>query len=220
MEVLGDRDIKIPKDFVLIKINSKKWLTKKVKGKDGKELNFDLSSIYTRMDEEFIPDDDSLIAYDGIIQAIPVALTKKSEIDIDVKVGDHVYFNHLCTEPGNRRDYKGEECYWFNYQKDYTTYVTTNLYCKVVDGEIVMLGDWNLIEIEKVKEKEYSSNIIVPVSSLVKKENVGFMKCVSPKSSLVKGDRVYVDSETVYTIYIEGKSYYIVSDRDILAQIL
>ena len=218
MEVLGDRDIKIPKDFVLIKINSKKWLTKKVKGEDGKELNFDLSSIYTRMDEEFIPDDDSLIAYDGIIQAIPVALTKKSEIDIDVKVGDHVTLDFL----GVKKEYSPEfyENVINKIAKAYTTYVTTNLYCKVVDGEIVMLGDWNLIEIEKVKEKEYSSNIIVPVSSLVKKENIGFMKCVSPKSSLVKGDRVYVDSETVYTIYIEGKSYYIVSDRDILAQIL
>ena len=83
-----------------------------------------------------------------------------------------------------------------------------------------MLGDWNLIEIEKVKEKEYSSNIINPISSLVKKENVGFMKCVSPKSSLKKGDKVYIDPETVYTIYIEGKSYYMLSDRDILAKIL
>ena len=221
MKTLGEKDIKIPKDFVLLKVNAKKHLTKTIGSPDGQEITLDLSSDYTKMAEEFIPDDDSLITYDGIVRAVPIALTK-SEIKIDVKVGDHVYFNHLCTEPDNRRDYKGEECYWFSYIKDYASYVTSNLYCKIVDGEIVMLGDWNLIEIETVKQNEYSSFIIVPNRSLVKKENVGFMKCVSPnlKDSLSPGDMVFVDPDTIYTIYIEGKSYYIVSDRDVLAKMV
>ncbi|MDB4301976.1 co-chaperone GroES [bacterium] len=221
MKTLGEKDIKIPKDFVLIKANSKKHLTKSFFGKDGQEIKFDLSSDYTRMEEEFIPDDDSLITYDGIVKATPIALTK-NEINIEVEKGDHVYFNHFCTDPSNLVEFKGEECYWFSYVKDYVSYVTSNLYCKIVEGEIVMLGDWNLIEIEKVKENEYSSSIIVPNVSKVEKENVGYMKCVSPnlQESISPGDMVFVDPDTIYTIYIEGKSYYIVSDRDVLAKMV
>ena len=216
MEIFGDKDLTIPKDFVLLKVNARKHLTQKLG-----DLELDLASDYTKMDDAFIPDDDSLITYDGIIKAVPHAITKRAGIEIEVKVGDHVYFHHLCTDPENRRDYKGEECYYFNYVKDYVSYVTSNLYCKIVDGEIIMLGDWNLIEIEKVKQQEVSSSILLPQRSLVKKENFGTIKCVSPnlKNDLSPGDKVFVDPETIYTIYVEGEAYYAVSDRDVLAKV-
>ena len=211
---------RIPLNQLLVHIDTSKNLTTKIG-----DLEISLDNEYTRMQEEFLPDEEAYIPRDGIVMIAPDSLKAVTafkswdlDMDLDVKEGDHIYFHHFAAEIQHEYSFNGKDCFFMPYVRDMVTYLTTNIYCKVKDGEITMVGDWNLIKPIESKSSDVSDTILTPDASLKDKENIGVLKAPSPflsKEGFREGDTLIMNPDCISTIIIEGNKYFLISDRDV-----
>lgn len=146
--------------------------------------------------------DKNVCTQSGNIVMIPTRHTDMTPIE--VSLGDKVYFHHFVTTEVDNE----------TYYKDIFKCRFDELICKVVDGEIIMLNQWCLIEPEN--PKEVSKNGLIYEQ---KKENIGTVRYADKRfleGGGAIGDRVMFGKDMDYDIIIEGKTYYRVSSAYIL----
>jgi len=134
-----------------------------------------------------------------------------NELNVEVSHGDHVYCHHFLTDSDNERSFNGKKYYetWYEH-----------LYCKVSDGEIKMLNEWNFISPVLSSNNSTDSGIIKEINK--KNElRVGVINHPCKKLSdlgLKIGDKVFFKKGREYLIDVEGKSYYRIETNDILCK--
>src|SRR3972149_11987988 len=69
----------------------------------------------------------------GIIQQVPLSISKKYKNDVQLKKGDKIYFHHFVVQPDNYILDEGRRLYKTDY---------FNIYCVIRKSNPVMLEDW------------------------------------------------------------------------------
>jgi co-chaperonin GroES (HSP10) len=133
------------------------------------------------------------------------------DLNIEVVPGDHVYAHHFLTDEDNEREIDGEMYYEIGYE---------HLYCKVVDGKVKMLNDWNFVVPVEATEELSESGIVM---DLQKKNQlrVGVVKYPCQKllsRGIEAGDKVYFKRGREYKIDVEGERLYRIETNDILSR--
>lgn len=212
------------KDKLLIQLDPEKNIKKKIKTAEGKEVEIFTGHFVDSVNKEnYVSDNVHTTTLDGVVKAIPRGLSAYSKnnntevlsypIELEVNVGDHVYCHHLIVDPDRKLIEDGEECYWFDYLKDLASHFTTSIYCKIVDGKVCMVHDWNLLEIQKTSEISGAGIIMFGKEQEYKGK-------LAHKSKFLKnvniGDEVYMDDIDAYKIKVLDKVYYAVQTARIM----
>jgi len=148
------------------------------------------------------------VTQEGTVLQPPQKLSNGQEIEI--KRGDYVYTHHFLCDPTQRVQYGDHSFYQLTYEL---------IHCKVKNGKITMVGDWNLIDPIEEKEKVTKSGIILPVFKKDKEPKLGVARHLSSymKELGVKpGDKVYFTANSDYEMIVEGVTYWRMRDRDII----
>ena len=119
----------------------------------------------------------------------------------DLKRGDKVYTHYLTFSDANLL---GDDVYTTNYQM---------IFCAVRDGEIIMINDYNLIEIVEEKQKD---SIIIQNKKI--STTRGIIKH-SGTSQVKAGDEVIFREIGSYKETIEGTEVYVCETQDLLAKV-
>jgi co-chaperonin GroES (HSP10) len=152
----------------------------------------------------------------------------------DIRRGDKVYFGEWVTEPDNELGkHKGRQLYKAE---------VIDIICSIRDGEIIMQGDWCLVEpnLETWEEISIPTPVVVngkPLTNpdgsvrmrpkeewIVKKsqpENKpleAFMRHFSPFCDLEVGDKIIYNFGANWPMKIEGKDYLVVKQEDVLCK--
>lgn len=166
-------------------------------------------------DTTYDPLGDKNVVQDGIIlshcsKAIDSYFHQ--ELKIEVEDGDHVYTHHFLTDKDNEREFNGKKYYEIKYE---------DLYCKIKEGEIVMLNNWNFLT-PVLAEKEISESGIILDFKQKNQIRVGVINhsCKSlEERDIKKGDKVFFKIHREYKIQVEGTTYYRIETDDILYKI-
>lgn len=164
---------------------------------------------------QFNPYEEERVTQSGTVVSAPLYYTvtyKDSEgknktkrmSDVKIKKGDKIYCHHFLTHDEN---YVSENLW----KDDYS-----NIYCRIVDGNIEMVGRWNFLEIIKKEEK---AGEIILVHKDDKEVGVGIIKHPSDfmKSQGIKeGMLVEFKRNAGYVMVVEGKKFYRLEDELIL----
>lgn len=163
-------------------------------------------------------------AQNGVVCALPARLSKGRKNMLSV--GDKVYCHHFLTEESNKVEVDGS----FYYQISYD-----DIYCKITpEGDVVMIGDWNfcdaILEAEEgfdnVKDeqtgnvfKKSKSGIIVStnVKTDTKWATMRHLSSDSLEAGINKGNRIVYRKDCDYEMTVEGKKYFRIKTKDILA---
>ncbi len=172
------------------------------------------------IDQTFEKHSMTHVTQDGIIEYLPRGLTQMHQDDInyqgmELEIGDHVYGHHfLCNKHvrTTKIDSNGDGLYYILYGE---------LYCKVKDGDITMIGEWNLVDPVKVPALKSSiPNLITQV-----KEHMEPLKGVATHINerlrtlgVNEGDEIIFDADSDYEMMIEGKMYYRMENTYILGK--
>lgn len=143
---------------------------------------------------------------DGIVESVPLTITPKFRGDVDIKVGDKVYFHHFVVQQDNYILHNGKKLFKADYY---------NMYCKIENGEPVMLEDWILAEpvFEKEEDiqKKIGSLVLYTKATPDKKKKIATVSYVSKTGEdqgLKNGDTIVYKDSADYDMKIEGKEYY------------
>ncbi len=150
------------------------------------------------------------VTQEGTVLQPPQKLSNGKEIEIER--GDYVYTHHFLCDPDQKVQYGQHSFYQLLYEL---------VHCKVKDGEVTMIGDWNLIDPITKEETITKSGIILPVFEKDNEPKLGIARHLSPymQSLGVKPDEeVYFTSNSDYEIIIEGTTYWRMRDRDIIGK--
>ena len=160
---------------------------------------------------QFNPYEEERVTQSGTVVSAPLYYTYKDKEgktkrskDVKIKNGDKIYCHHFLTHDENFVS----ENLW---KDDYS-----NIYCRIVDGEIEMVGAWNLLEV--VNEEQKKGEIYLTATEK-KKVGVGIIKHPSDsmKSEGIKeGMMVEFKRNAGYVMMVEGKVYYRINDEHIL----
>lgn len=122
------------------------------------------------------------------------AIVKYPTYGSKLMVGDIVYCHHFLNDESAKKKIDNVVCYEMDIEE---------IYCRIKDGEIDMLGEWLLIEpIEK-------KGIIVNQ----KEVNVGILRFGCEDFI---GDKVAFEKNSDYELEVEGKKYYRVRKSELL----
>ncbi len=165
-------------------------------------------------DITYKPLDSSNVTQDGEVYSVCEKANHtvfEHELDIEIVPGDHVYCHHFLTDEDNERDFNGEMYYELAYE---------HLYCKVVEGEIKMLNEWNFVSPVESSDDLTESGII---KELNKKNELRVGIINHPCQKLLnrgvkEGSKVYFRKGREYLMEVEGKSYYRIETNDILCK--
>ncbi|MGV8131274.1 MAG: hypothetical protein ACP5N7_04215 [Candidatus Pacearchaeota archaeon] len=164
---------------------------------------------------QFNPYEEERVTQSGTVVSAPLYYTvtyKDSEgknktkrySDVKIKKGDKVYCHHFLTHDENHI----EGNLW---RDDYS-----NIYCRIVDGEIEMVGRWNFLDIVNKEEK---AGEIVLVHKDNKEAGVGILRHASDfmkSQGIESGMLVEFKKNAGYVMVVEGKKYYRLEDEHIL----
>lgn len=215
--------MQFPKNYCLVEIDEKQNLKKKIQTADGeKELILDVE--HNRIEDNFIPEDDSYIPHKGTVVSLPRSIDRRSMkygITTDqLKPGDKVYVHHLAVN-SERRLTNGQ--YFLSIPRDLVGSITSNFIAKVCDdGQIKTLYDWNLFE-PVVNKYEHSTLVIPDYLKQKKREDIlkiTHLSSFNKDQGNTRGDRFIVKENSTYPIQIEGKKYIALRDENILCKIL
>ena len=133
------------------------------------------------------------------------------DLDVEVQPGDKVYTHHFLTDSDNEREFNGKKYYEMLYE---------NLYCKISDGKIVMLNEWNFVTPVKAEIEKSATGIVADFH----KENelrVGIINHTSKSlraRGIKPGDKVFFKRKREYKIDVEGDIMYRIETNDILCK--
>lgn len=201
--ILNEKTITPMEDFVYIKAD-----------KDRKQT-IKHGSVEIFNDTTYNPHSKDNVVQDGTI----LSICKKAKdsyfykkLAIEAEPGDHIYTHHFLTDEENERVLDGEKYYEIKYE---------NLYCKIVDEQIVMLNEWNFVS-PVIAETEISTSGIVLDFKQKNELRVGVVNHAS-KSLIARGikvgDTIFFKYGREYQIDIEGTVYYRINSNDILYKI-
>lgn len=173
------------------------------------------TDIKLQIPTQFNPYEEERVTQSGTVVSAPLYYTvtyKDSEgknktkrmSDVKIKKGDKVYCHHFLTHDENFVDTN----LW---RDDYS-----NIYCRIVDGNIEMVGRWNFLEIVK-KEDKVGSFVLVHKDD--KKVGVGIIKHASDfmkSQGIEDGMLVEFKRNAGYIMVVEGKKFYRLEDDNIL----
>ena len=133
------------------------------------------------------------------------------ELSVEVEAGDKIYCHHFLTDSDNERKINGETYYEFQYE---------HLYCKLVDGKIVMLNDWNFVSPIESSDDVGENGLIMDL----KKQNELRVGVINHTSKSLRamgisiGDKVYFKKGREYSMDVEDETFYRIETRDILCK--
>ena len=90
------------------------------------------------------------------------------------------------------------------------------VYCKIVDGEIIMINNWNLLEIIEKEEKKGLIWTPHKEKEVVGKAIMAYPSKAMKEEGVVAGVEVEFLPKALYVIQVEGKRYYRLRDEHIL----
>jgi len=190
----------------LIRIDRDKNLFKKM---GGVELKLD--NIYNRLDDDFIPSDEYL-PQDGVIVGLPLNVSGSLQ---EVKLGDRVLVHHFVPTRANMVKYDGHECYFFDFYRDFVSYITTNVYCVLNDDKGVkkMVDGWNFVKLRRYKEGfgEFEKEVI--------DEKWGELEYVNEGLGLSVGDKVSLNTVGLIRVFVDGEEKFLVHNSDVLLKV-
>lgn len=130
----------------------------------------------------------------------------------DIRVGDKVYFDPRATEDENLVGRHNKH--------ELFKIAPEEIVCTVRDGEILMQGEWCLVEpnMESWEEITTKAGIIMkprPEAKFLQ----GIMRHFQYHEDLLEGDHIVYVKGADWTMDIEGKKYYAIEWRDIVAKI-
>jgi co-chaperonin GroES (HSP10) len=147
---------------------------------------------------------------------VVIAPEKLSSNQMDVKVGDRVYFHHFVADRKNQmvEDEDGS----FILQVD-----ANQIYCAVRDDEIIMQNFWCFVEQKKEEEENYKTDSGIFLKTTVDIEDLrGYLKYANQEIleyGAKIGDEVVFTENSEYNMNIEGKELLRMRNIDILAVI-
>ena len=174
----------------------------------GKKFN-DSISIGGR---EFILDN----AFRKMFHAVQNATVIAYANGCDLNVGDKVYVHHFVVEDERAVPVKGKDYRWLEYSQ---------IYCRVRDDKIKVLGDYVLVEPVKYNDsnfKKYSDSGILlhQKAGTEEVERFGTVKYVSEfaeTNGLNVGDTIFFNKNCEYELTVEGERLYRMEFRDIIS---
>lgn len=130
----------------------------------------------------------------------------------DIRRFDKVYFDPRITEPHNSLGrHNGKELYKIRVHE---------VICVVRDGEILMQGNWCLVEPEmETWETITTESGIIMKPAPGKVTQRGKMKHFQHREDLNPGDRIVYYHGADWSLTVEGKEYYAIEHQDILAKL-
>lgn len=164
--------------------------------------------------------DDDATVRKGTVIGVPVDRTDQPGhpydvgTEVEIEDGDVVYGHHFISNERSHLTFKEKKIVHIDYY---------NLYCKIVDDEIKMLGHWNLLELIEIKETTAAGLYIPrkdgyeidPEESMVAK--MIHLNNRAKAMGLKEGDTVRLkDADRDYKLMIEGREYIRVLNWDIV----
>lgn len=185
------------KDKVFIQANPTKNSVKK----------FD-SGLEIHIDTAFEPHATEHVTQEGYVIAAPKKLSSGKPIEI--KRGDYVYTHHFLCDEDQKVELDGEKFYQLIYEY---------IHCKVENGKITMVGDWNLIEPWEEPEEVSPGGIILVNLNKPETPNIGIARHITDymrEMGVKEGDKIYFTKNSDYEMIVEGETYWRMRDQDII----
>jgi len=160
------------------------------------------------IDTAFEPHAAEHVTQEGVVLEAPGRLTSKKPIE--VQRGDYVYTHHFLCDEDQQVELEGKKFYQLIYEY---------IHCKIKDGKITMVGDWNLIEPYEPPDKVSPGGIILVHLEKDSEPKIGIARHTTEyiKEMGVKpGDKIYFTKNSDYEMIVEGKTYWRMRDRDII----
>ncbi len=179
-----------------------------------KKSKITIGGIEMYVDTTYNPLATENVTQDG--KVFSVCLEAKDSIfehplPIEIAPGDHVYTHHFLTHADSEREFEGKKYYETMYE---------NMYCKIVNGKIVMLNDWNFVSAIDA-DQEVVGEVIVDVKKR-KQHRTGIIKHLSKSLAArgsKEGDKIIFKKGREYRIIVEGTEYYRISTNDIICEL-
>jgi len=187
------------KDYAFIRANPKQNAVKKIA--PGVEII---------IDQTWDPHAIHHVTQDGTVVYLPRGFSKEYKEDINyqgpqLEIGDHVYCHHfLCDKPVGQTemDNDGFGIYLLLYGM---------IHCVIRDGNINMIGEWNLVDPIKVDAPKTEVKGLItqvneevePLKGIARHINDGLRKL-----GIKEGDEIYFDADSDYEMIVEGQTYY------------
>lgn len=192
-------------DFLLLEIDTKQNLSKKLG-----DTELILDNLYTRTQDDYIPNEEYIVNK-GKVVGLPAKLPVRAELmgeEIEVEIGDDVYFHHFAVDTDRQWEKDGKTYYFFEYSLDYGTRISSNIYGVVKSDGLKMVSDHNLIKMKQYQEGfgEYNVNR--------KSECEGEVVSVNKKSPVKKGDNVFLNPDSGCELLVDGESYWVFPNED------
>ena len=130
-------------------------------------------------------------------------------LEIEIAPGDKVYAHHFLTDEGAERIFNGETYYEMIYE---------NIYCKIVQGKIVMVNDWNFITPIPDDEANERDGIILTTEK-VKVAQTGVVEVANKNLGVKVGAKILFKRNRDYEMIVEGKVYYRIKNDDIIYEL-
>ena len=159
------------------------------------------------IDTAFEPHATETVTQDGTVLQPPSRL--RGGGNVDLKAGDKVYTHHFLCDEDQALELEGKKFYQLAYQM---------CYCRIREGKMKMLGDWNFIEPIEDKKKTTESGIIYNFTP-DKEPQVGVAKHINEdmrELGVKEGDLVYFTINSDYEILVEGEKFWRMRNVDII----
>jgi len=176
------------------------------------EIAFRVSEGYTNWGQ----DQYKCSTFDGYKKVTMADIGRK----MTVKVGDKVYFDEKVTEPDNFMGTTGGSAIIGGEKPKYIYRCpVTQIICRVVDGQILMQGGWVLVEPDMETWEEITSpaGVIMKLQPEAKTLR-GFVRHIED-GDLKPGDHILYITDANVTTTVEGQSYFLMMNEEILAKI-
>jgi chaperonin GroES len=181
----------------------------------NKKSKMEIGGVEMYVDTTYNPLATENVTQDGTV--LSVCLDARDSyfrfpLDIEIEPGDHVYCHHFLTHEDSEREFNGKKYYETMYE---------NMYCKIVNKEIVMLNTWNFISSIDA-HSEMVGDIVLDVKKK-KQHRTGVVEHLSKSlysMGLEKGDKVIFKKGREYRIIVEGNEYYRILTNDIICKIM
>lgn len=171
------------------------------------------SGVKLYRDTSFNP--ENFAQTNGVVTAVP----RHNNIDMDVQVGDQVFFSYQVVMDLQQRDRDTPVYKNMLFYKGHKYWVVNNqlIYFRVRNDKIRMLNNYILLDII---EEEIRSTIIIP-EHLKKRKAIGSAFVVQSADDAVAktGEVVYYDKRFVETYELWGKEFYILQKQRVLAKL-
>ena len=133
--------------------------------------------------------------FKGMDSRLQKAVVKyANENNDNLQVGDVVYCHHFLNDESSKKKIKGIVCYEMDINE---------VYLKLVDGEINMLGEWLLVE--PIIEEKFGRKFAEP--------NVGILRYGDEPYI---GKKIAFEKNSNYELDVEGKTYYRIRKSELL----